>query len=207
MEDINQIVAKNLADLRKNRNLTQGELAEKFNYSDKSVSKWEHGETVPDLATLQQLADFYGVTIDYLTHEPTEDNRRLYTKAPKPTLDNHQWISLAMAVLFIYFVTTVICAAVYITGTQAKISPWLPFVWATAGACMIVAVFFTHWHMKKLAVGFWIAFDWTALTSLYVNMGVYLPNGQGWNLWVLYIVGIPVMVAMLIALRYKKEGE
>ena len=61
--------------------------------------------------------------------------------------------------------------------------------------------------MKKLAVGFWIAFDWTALTSLYVNMGIYLPNNQGWNLWVVYIVGIRVMVAMLITLRYKKEGE
>ena len=62
----NQIIGRNLASLRKARGLTQGQIAEKFNYSDKSISKWEHGEMVPDVETLLALADFYGVTVDFL---------------------------------------------------------------------------------------------------------------------------------------------
>jgi transcriptional regulator with XRE-family HTH domain len=204
MQDINQTVARNLADLRKSRNMTQGELAEKFNYSDKSVSKWEHGETMPDLATLQQLADFYGVTLDYLTHEPTEDNKKLYAKEAEPTMARRHWFSIALSLTFIFFVAAVICAASYITGNEEHLSPWLPFVWAVAGSMMILAVFFTHWKMKKEAIGSWIAFDWTFLTSLYVSMGIYLPEGTGWRLWVLYIIGIPVMVGFLLSGRYEK---
>ena len=68
MKDLSPIVSHNLTELRKARGLTQGQLAEKFAYSDKSISKWEHGEALPDLNTLQELADFYGVTLDYLTH-------------------------------------------------------------------------------------------------------------------------------------------
>lgn len=204
MADINKTVARNLADLRKSRNLTQGELAERFSYSDKAVSKWEHGETLPDLQTLQQLADFYGVTIDYLTHEPTEDNKKLYEKAKQPTMAKRHWFAMALSLVFTFFVATVACAAVYITDNQEKLSPWLPFVWAVSASCIVLAAFFTHWRMKKEAVGSWIASVWTLLTSIYVSMGLYLPNNDGWQLWVVYIIGIPAMIGLLLSLRYEK---
>ena len=57
--DIKENLARNLTLYRKASNLTQAELAEKLNYSDKAVSKWERGESVPDLYVLKQLADFY----------------------------------------------------------------------------------------------------------------------------------------------------
>ena len=60
-QEIREIVAKNIADFRKSAGLTQSELAEKINYSDKSVSKWERGESIPDVITLAQLAEFFGV--------------------------------------------------------------------------------------------------------------------------------------------------
>ena len=66
MDDLKIIIGKNLSSLRKARKLTQLELAEKLNYSDKAVSKWEKGATTPDIETLKQLCDFYGVTLDYL---------------------------------------------------------------------------------------------------------------------------------------------
>ena len=64
MEDWKQIVAGNLAALRKAQGLTQLQLAEQLHYSDKAVSKWERGESMPDLAVMKQLADFYGIRID-----------------------------------------------------------------------------------------------------------------------------------------------
>ena len=59
-----ELLAKNLAYYRKASGLTQLELADKFNYSDKSVSKWERGEGFPDIFVLKSLADFYGITVD-----------------------------------------------------------------------------------------------------------------------------------------------
>ena len=63
---LNQTIAKNLAYYRKRAGLTQAALAEKINYSDKSVSKWESGAGTPDVYILVQLAQLYGVTVNDL---------------------------------------------------------------------------------------------------------------------------------------------
>lgn len=74
MSDLRIILADNLIKLRKANHLTQLELAQKLNYSDKAISKWEHGDTLPDIETLKTLADMYGVTVDaLLTEEPIEN--------------------------------------------------------------------------------------------------------------------------------------
>ena len=71
-EQFKAIVAKNLANYRKINNLTQLDLAEKLSYSDKAISKWERGESLPDLYTLQRIADLYGITINDLAYEKQE---------------------------------------------------------------------------------------------------------------------------------------
>ena len=69
MSEIKPIIAKNIASLRTSAGLTQLELAEKLNYSDKAVSKWERGESTPDVAVLTHIADLFGVPLDYLVRE------------------------------------------------------------------------------------------------------------------------------------------
>ena len=69
MEDLKITVAKNIADLRKAANMTQLDLASRLNYSDKAVSKWERGESLPDVATLKTIAEIFSVTVDYLLQE------------------------------------------------------------------------------------------------------------------------------------------
>ena len=66
MEDMKTIIAKNIIRLRKNANLTQAELAEKLSYTDKAVSKWERGESIPDVIVMKQLADLFQVRVDDL---------------------------------------------------------------------------------------------------------------------------------------------
>ena len=66
MDDLKFIISSNLVRLRKHNKLTQGELATHMNYSDKSVSKWETGETTPSIEILKKLADFYNVKVDDL---------------------------------------------------------------------------------------------------------------------------------------------
>ena len=91
MDDKNQLrntIAKNLANLRKNKKLTQAELAQKFGYSDKAVSKWETGETLPDIEILYSLCTFYDVSLDFLTHEITEENKNQYVTHYNRRIEN-----------------------------------------------------------------------------------------------------------------------
>ena len=69
MEKLNFIIAKNLSELRRKNKLTQLEVAEKLNYSDKAVSKWEQGESLPGIEVLYKLAKLYGVSMDYIVGE------------------------------------------------------------------------------------------------------------------------------------------
>ena len=64
MEDLKSIVARNIVTLRRKQDMTQLELAEKLKYTDKAVSKWERGESLPDIIVLKAIADLFGVTLD-----------------------------------------------------------------------------------------------------------------------------------------------
>ena len=75
MEDIKSTVAKNITDLRILNNMTQMELGAKLNYSDKTISKWERGESTPDIAVLVQIASLFGVSLDYLAGIENIDDR------------------------------------------------------------------------------------------------------------------------------------
>ena len=52
-----------LKELRKEKNLTQEQIAEKFGVSQRSVSRWENGYTMPDISVLIELADYYDVDL------------------------------------------------------------------------------------------------------------------------------------------------
>ena len=74
MEDLRKIIAENIVALRKSNSMTQIELAQRLDYSDKSVSKWERGESIPGVVVLKQIADIFGVTVDYLITDTHVDN-------------------------------------------------------------------------------------------------------------------------------------
>ena len=67
--NIKQNISTNLTELRKRFGYTQSFVGQYVNFSDKAVSKWENGDSVPDLATLAALAKLYGVTVDFLISE------------------------------------------------------------------------------------------------------------------------------------------
>ena len=77
MTDIKPIIAKNLAHFRKQSGLTQAELAEKLNYSDKAISKWERGEGMPDLYVVERLCAIFGVKADYILTEHSEQEKKI----------------------------------------------------------------------------------------------------------------------------------
>ena len=66
MEDLKPIIAHNIQSLRQGAGMTQLELADALHYSDKAVSKWERGESLPDILILKKIADLFQVTVDRL---------------------------------------------------------------------------------------------------------------------------------------------
>ena len=72
--EFKSIVAKNIVRFRKAYGMTQIELAEKLNYSDKAISKWERGLSFPDISLLIPLADILKVSLyDLLTGGITDE--------------------------------------------------------------------------------------------------------------------------------------
>ena len=74
MEDVKAILAKKMTALRTKSGMTQAELGAKLNYTDKSVSKWEHGDATPPIDVLKEIAGVFGVTVDYLISESEDES-------------------------------------------------------------------------------------------------------------------------------------
>ena len=87
---IREIIAQNLITLRKRNNLKQTDLAKKINYSDKAISRWENGEVLPDVETLETIAKVYGVSTSYLIEQHDEEEKQNATNRPSKIIAKAQ---------------------------------------------------------------------------------------------------------------------
>ena len=155
---LRKTVAKNIAAYRKAHHDTQLDLATKLNYSDTSVSKWERGESLPDVYILSQIADLYGVSVSALIGEiqPPKESKPHY----------HMFIlllslALTMAVATLLFSMFMICKVPY--------PAWMFFVYALP-VCSIICIVFTSLWWGILWQGVSVsALIWTLGLSLYLS--------------------------------------
>ncbi len=191
MEDLRKLIGKNLTELRKRKGLTQLKLAEMFNYTDRAVSKWESGETLPDVEVLYNLCEFYGVTLDYLTHE---DNEKYIKKNSKLVRGNQ--IAITSLVTSIPWM---IATMIFVYTLLKKVDPlWQSFVWAVPISCIILVVFNRAYFKNRLFFFIlWSLFIWSTSAAIYVS---YLAG----NIWPIFLVGIPAQVTLLIWLNFHK---
>ena len=196
MEDLKIIIGRNLASLRKKKKLTQIELAEKMGYSDKAISKWEQGATMPDIDTLKQLCDFYGVTLDYLTKEENIYHPQVDDKREKTIFINR----IIIATLFgsiIWMIATIVF--VYpLLFQNAKASYWPIFVWAVPATCLIALLMnFIYFKRNKIvALVSLSTFIWTALAATFLHFTFF--TNQGTGLWLIFIIGIPAQIILVL---------
>lgn len=155
---LRKTVAKNIAQYRKAHHDTQLDLATKLNYSDKSVSKWERGESLPDVYILSQIAELYGVSVSALIGEiqPPRESKPHY----------HMFIlllslALTMAVATLLFSMFMICKVDY--------PAWMFFVYALP-VCSIICIVFTSLWWGILWQGVSVStLIWTLGLSLYLS--------------------------------------
>ena len=201
MKTLEEIVARNLAELRKAKGLTQLEVAEHFNYTDKSVSKWEHGDALPDVKTLQSFADFYGVTLDYLTHDQSDESLYEKGRLSPQELRTNRIVLTSLAVLLVYSVATVICVSAYVMENVFW-TGWLAFVWAIPVMFIVLLSCNRKWGKRNWAMYLSLGFAWSLLLAVYMELMIDIPD-SGFNLWFILLLGIPVTVAIVLAFRLK----
>lgn len=163
-QEFRQVVSNNLAAYRKLNNLTQLELAEKLNYSDKSVSKWERGEGLPDPFVLKTIADFYGITINDLvsTRKPKRHKhiRRKHVIIPL--------LSVAVAWLVALLVFMVLNML-----TEPVKSAELAFIYAIPVTAIIFTVFACIWWNQILQFISISGIIWSVALSIYVSINIH----------------------------------
>ena len=207
IKDINTIIGKNLLKLRKNMKLTQMEVAEKFNYSDKSISKWEKGESLPSIEVLCELAQFYGVTLDELTKEnenPLSVEHKKMSKKTKtrvPRMFSTRLMITLLSVGAVWFVATILFVALKLC---LDINCFMSFMWAGVATCIVLIVFNSIWGRIRYLFIILTALLWLLLASLQVQ--ILLPTGV--NIWPVYFLGIPLQILIILwgALVKKPKG-
>ena len=204
MTELKKIVAHNIATLRGEAHLTQFELGEKLNYSDKAVSRWERGEAIPDAYVLLMMAEIFGVTVDYLLKEHTEeefavteDKEELpHEEKVRGFSPNHRRITLLTfvsiwAISLLAFLITAMAGAAF----------WQIFIYAVPVSATVLLVLNSIWGTRKHVLILVSILVWSVLLLVHISL---LAIG---NFWVIYLLGIPCQVIVPIAFSIRKNGK
>ncbi len=188
MEDLKNIIAKNIAELRIGRDMTQAELAEKLNYSDKAVSKWERAESLPDITVIKAIADLFEVTVDYLlTLDHTLEKKEIVKVSRRRK--NNRGIITGISVVLVWLLATLVFF-ILVTATNSPKS-WLCFVYAVPSTMIVWLVFNTIWFNRRRNFFIISLLMWSVLAALFLTLLKF-------KVWLLFVVGVPGQIIILL---------
>ncbi len=199
--ELEQIVSTNLTALRKKREWTQAELAEKINYSDKSVSKWERGEALPDLKVLAKLADLFGVTVDYFLTENAVESPEEFT-SPAVRRRYQYWI-ISLAISLVWLIATILFVYTAVesrldSGTAVWV--WTVYVWALPVSCLVLLFFDYRYFHGRFFVIFASVFVWTLIASIFLQ---WLNH----SMWMLFLLGVPAQAIIALTDQVRRTKK
>ncbi len=206
-EKLKKQIGANIASYRKRLRLTQVGLAEKLNYSDKAVSKWERGESAPDVQTLVQLAELFEVSVNDLLVDPNElpENpgtvERVMGKAVEKTLKRKadKRIILMLSSVLVWFVALLI----FVVLSSFDISKtWLAFVYAIPANAIVLLSLRSAWKDFRWNQVLISMIVWGGLLSIYITLLLF----PGVNVWKVFLLGIPGQAAVLLWFRLYRRA-
>ncbi len=190
INEINQKIAKNIMNCRKAAGLTQAELAEKINYSDKSVSKWESGNGVPDVYTLMQMAKLFGVTVnDLIGEEPITMEQPKSVKTSK----GMQALIMLLSSGIVWLVAILSFVVLQLVKPDGG-DWWIAFIYAVVVNAIVLLVYACIWKRRILNVVTISVIIWVSLTALFLTVrALFVYNGMEYGtLWLVFLLGIPL---------------
>jgi len=196
MEDTKSIVAKNISELRLLNNMTQIELGERLNYSDKTISKWERGESSPDISVLVEIADLFGVSLDYLVRaenldRTVKENKISQTRYNRKVIAYISESIVWFAVILAFILTSLI--------TSEATFQWLYFVYALPVALIIKLVFNSIWFNPRNNYFIISALLWSILAAIHITF-LYFKI----NVALIYLLGIVAQITIILWSFLKK---
>ena len=204
-EKLKDLIGKNIASYRKCAGLTQAGLAEKLNYSDKAVSKWERGESIPDVTTLVMLAEQFETTVSELVADPNMlpgDNpgnlEKAMTQVSEKALKRkaNKNIILALSSVLVWFVALLTFVILSSFPVLEKYS-FLLFFYAIPANAIVALSLRSAWHDFRWNKALISAIVWGSLLSIHVSLLIFL----NFNLWKIYLLGIPGQIAIFLWFR------
>ena len=203
-EQLKYQIGANIAAYRKQCGMTQAALAEKVNYSDKAVSKWERGESIPDVLTLMVLAQQFGITVNDLLADPNAlpgnpgKLEKAMTQVSEKALRRkaNKNVILALSSTLVWFIALLAFVLMSTFPVLERYSCLLFFYAIPANAIVLLSLR-SAWHdfrWNKMLIS---AIVWGSLISIYVTVFVI----ARYNFWKLFLLGIPSQFAIFLWFR------
>lgn len=191
--DMREIISKNLIAYRKQAGLTQQELADQLNYSDKAVSKWERGESIPDVLILKHIADCYGITLNDILSEEAEKPSLFHNFPIRRRNIIHTLIALLSAglVFLLATIAVVVCGMLNI-----KIGVMI-YVISLPVSIIVLLVFACIWGSIYLRGAIVSMLVWACCICFDMLMPIT-------NSWLIYLLGgaMQILVVLWFFLLY-----
>ena len=203
-EKLKQQIGANIALYRKRSGLTQAGLAAKLNYSDKAISKWERGESIPDVITLLQLAEQFEITVNELLSDPNalpEDGdpgklEKAMTQVSEKALKRkaNKNVIQALSSTLVWFVALLIFVA--LSSFDIPYS-WLAFLYAVPVNAIVLLSLRSAWRDFRWNRWLISLIVWGFLVSIHASLLVFLK----FNMWRMFLLGIPGEIATTLWFR------
>lgn len=196
MDEIKTIVARNISELRQANHMTQLDLAEKLNYSDKTISKWERAESTPDIAVLIEIARLFGVTLDYLVQaehdvqemqKPSSEEPKYNRRAIAYISESVAWIAAIVA----FIITTLIMGRVTFQ--------FLYFVYALPAVLIVRLVFNSIWFNPRRNYYIISLLMWSLLAAVHLTFWHFEIN-----IALIYLLGVAGQAVILLWSRISR---
>ena len=195
MDERKATIASNLIKLRLAAGMTQAELGEKLNYSDKSISKWERGDVTTDVFVLMQIADIFGVDVDYLLKPHNEIEPVIYNKPVNTATYTTNMITL-VTVLGIWTVALFVFVILWICDMVV----WLVFVYAVPVSLVTLLVLNSVWNGGKKNRYIIAALVLSIIATVYLT---FLSR----NLWQLWLLAVPSLLLVFLGARIYRGAQ
>lgn len=199
MNDVKTTVAKNITELRLLNNMTQSELGEKLNYSDKTISKWERAESTPDISVLCDIADLFGVTVNYLVTPENVDEKYRENKREEAIYNRRviTYISESaawVAAIFAFIITTLIIGRMSFQ--------WLYLVYAVPVVLIIALVFNSVWFNPRTNYVIISGLMWSILAAIHMTF-LYFRK----SVFLIYLLGVAGQIVIILWSFIKKPRK
>lgn len=208
LEMLKDRIGKNIAMHRKQIGLTQAGLAEKLNYSDKAVSKWERGESIPDILTLMQMADLFQIPMGDLMEDPNQlpgnpgKLEKAMTQVSEKALKRkaNKNVILGLSSTLVWFVALLIFVVISSFNLP---NSWISFFFAVPINAIVLLSLRSAWRDFRWNRVLISVIVWGFLVSIYATFLVFLK----FNMWKLFLLGIPGEVATTLWFRLFRPAK